>query len=125
RPDVTTAYYPAASVIEEARYVRVAAGRDATAIDVTFTPPRPVMDPAAPPPQPRPDRNGAGRIAGIVTDATTGKPIRPAELLLLPAPGQGPQLTHWIRTDARGRFEYTSLPAQRYVLSFRASRFVS
>jgi Carboxypeptidase regulatory-like domain len=125
RPDITTAYYPAASAIEEARYVRVQAGRDAGAIDVTFTPSRPAIDPAAPPVPPRPDRNGSGRIAGIVTDATTGKPVRAAELLLLPAPGQGPALTHWIRTDARGRFEYTSLPAQRYTLRFQAPRFVT
>jgi len=120
RPDAATAYYPAAGTIDEARYVRVSAGRDATAIDVTFTPPRAVADPPAPPPPPRPDRNGTGRIAGIVTDTTSGKPIRAAELLLLPAPGQGQSLTHWIRTDARGRFEYTSLPAQRYTLRFQA-----
>ena len=125
RPDVTTAYYPATAAIDEAKYVRVAAGRDATAIDVTFAPPRPVKDPGAPPPPPRPDRNGTGRIAGVVSDATSGKPIRAAELLLLPAPGQGQSLTDWIRTDAQGRFEYTSLPAQRYTLRVQAARYVT
>ena len=124
-PDVATVYYPAADSIDDARYVRVSAGRDATAIDVTFTPPGPIKDPNIPPPPPRPDRTGSGRIAGVVTDAASGKPIRAAELLLLPAPGQGQRLTHWIRTDAQGRFEYTSLPAQRYTLEFRAPRYVT
>src|SRR5262245_42684945 len=36
RPDPSTGYYPAAGSIDEAKYVRVSAGRDATAIDVTF-----------------------------------------------------------------------------------------
>jgi 5-hydroxyisourate hydrolase-like protein (transthyretin family) len=125
RPDVTSVYYPAAAAIEDAKYVRVSAGRDATAIDVTFAPPRAVKDPNAPPPPPRPDRNGTGRIAGVVTDATSGKPIRAAELLLVPAPGQGPQITDWIRTDAQGRFAYASLPAQRYTLRFSATRYVT
>lgn len=125
RPDVNTAYYPAAASLDEARYVRVSEARDATAIDVTFTPARPPIDPAAPPVPSRPDRNGTGRIAGIVSDATTGKPIRAAELLLLPAPGQGPRTTDWIRTDAQGRFEYKSLPAQRYTLQFQAQRYVT
>ena len=125
RPDAATAYYPAGSTLDEARYVRVAEGRDASAIDVTFTPPLPVKDPAAPPAPPRPDRNGTGRIGGIVTDATTGKPIRAAELLLLPVPGQGQSITDWIRTDAQGRFEYRSLPPQRYTLQFQAPRYVT
>jgi 5-hydroxyisourate hydrolase-like protein (transthyretin family) len=125
RPGVTTAYYPAAGGVENARSVRVSAGRDVSAIDVTLTPARPFVDPSAPPPAPRSDRNGTGRIAGVVSDATTGRPIRTAELLLLPAPGQGPRITHWIRTDAQGRFEYTSLPAQRYTLQVQAQRYVT
>src|SRR5262249_40049100 len=42
---------------------------------------------------------------------------------LLPVDGQ--RLTNWTRTDARGRFEYSSLQARRYTLSARAERFIS
>jgi hypothetical protein len=124
-PSINKAYYPAAATLGEAKPVGVSAGRDTTGIDITFTPAAPVKDPAAPAAQTRPDATGTGRIAGTVTDAVSGKPIKAAELLLLPAPGQGPRLTNWVRTDAQGRFEYKSLEAQRYVLSFRAPRFVS
>lgn len=125
RPEINKAYYPAGGVIEEGKPVRVSAGRDTAGIDITFSPAAPVKDPAAPPAPPRPDATGTGRIAGTVTDAVSGKPITAAELLLLPAPGQGQRLTNWTRTDSLGRFEYKSLAAQRYVLSFRAPRFVN
>jgi 5-hydroxyisourate hydrolase-like protein (transthyretin family) len=125
RPDINSAYYPGVAVIEDAKSVRLSAGRDATGIDITFTPAQPVKDLSAPPPPPRPDATGTGRIAGVVTDGVSGKPIRAAEILLLPAPGQGPRLTNWTRTDSQGRFEYRSLEAQRYTLSFRAKRYIS
>ena len=125
RPEINKAYYPAGGAIEEGKPVRVSAGRDTAGIDITFSPAAPVKDPAAPPAPPRPDATGTGRIAGTVTDAVSGKPIKAAELLLLPAPGQGQRLTNWTRTDSLGRFEYKSLTAQRYVLSFRAPRFVN
>ena len=125
RPEINKAYYPAAGTTDEGKPVRVTADRDVTGIDVTFTPAAPVKDSAAPPAPPRPDATGTGRIAGTVTDAVWGKPIKAAELLLLPAPGQGPRLTNWVRTDSRGRFEYRFLEAQRYTLSFRAPRFVN
>ena len=124
-PEINTAYYPAAQSIDDAKLVRVPAGRELTAIDVTFTPAPPVKDPAAPPPPARPDLTGTGRIAGTVTDATTGKPIRGAQILLLPAPGQGQRITNWTRSDALGRFEYKSLTAQRYTIEFRARRFIT
>ena len=125
RPEMNTAFHPAAPTIEEAKLVRVSAGRDATATDITFTPAAPANDPAAPPAPPRPDLTGTGRIAGTVTDATSGKPVKSAELLLLPAAGQGQRLTNWTRTDAQGRFEYKGLTAQRYTLRFQAQRFVT
>jgi len=125
RADPVTAYYPAAPALQDARPVRVSTGRDVTGIDVTLTPGLPVKDAAAPAPPPRPDRNGTGKIGGVVTDAVSGKPIAGAEILLLPAPGQGPRLTDWIRSDARGRFQYASLPAQRYTLRFQARRYIT
>jgi hypothetical protein len=36
----------------------------------------------------------------------------------------GQRLTNWIRTDAKGRFEYTQLQARRYTLRFEAERYV-
>ena len=125
RPEMNTAFYPAAATMEEGKLVRVTAGRDATATDITFTPAAPAKDPAAPPAPPRPDLTGTGRIAGTVTDATSGKPIKAAELLLLPAPGQGQRITNWTRTDGQGRFEYKGLTAQRYTIRFQAPRFVT
>jgi hypothetical protein len=125
RPEITRSYYPAGGTPGEGKPVRVTAGRDATGIDITLNPAEPVKDPAAPPAPPRPDATGSGRIAGTLTDAVSGKPIKGARLLLLPAPGQGERLTNWTRTDAQGRFEYKSLQAQRYTLSFQAPRFVS
>jgi hypothetical protein len=124
-PEVNKGYYPAAAAFEDAKPVMVTAGRDSSGVDVTFTPSLPVKDPSAPPPSARIDRDGTGRIAGIVTDATTGKPVRAAQLLLLPAAGQGPSITDARRTDAQGRFEYRSLPSQRYVISVRAPRYVT
>jgi hypothetical protein len=42
---------------------------------------------------------------------------------LLPVEGQ--RITNWIRTDGKGRFEYTQLQARRYTLRFQADRFVT
>ena len=123
RPDVSRAYYPTGATLQDAKAVRVAAGRDTPAIDISFSPPPPAIDPAAPPAPPRPDATGTARIAGVVTDATSGKPIANARLLLLPVEGQ--RITNWKRTDAKGRFEYTQLQARRYTLEFNADRFVS
>ncbi len=89
RPDINRSYYPAgASTIEESKPVHVSLGRDASSIDLTLTPAPPVKDPAAPPPPPRPDATGTARIAGRVVDATSGKPIKGARLLLLPTEGR-------------------------------------
>ena len=97
--------------------------RDLTGIDLMLMPAPPVKDPAAPPPPPRPDTTGTARIAGRVVDATSGKPIKGARLLLLPTEGQ--RLTNWTRTDSQGRFAYTSLPVQAYTLRVDAERFVT
>jgi protocatechuate 3,4-dioxygenase beta subunit len=124
RPDVNRSYYPAgATTIEESRPARVSLARDLTGIDLMLAPAPPVKDPAAPPPPPRPDLTGTARIAGRVVDATSGKPIKGARLLLLPTEGQ--RLTNWMRTDSEGRFAYTSLPVQAYTLRIDAERFVT
>lgn len=124
RPDFNRSYYPAgAATIEEAKTVHVMLARDTSAIDLMFSPAPPVKDPAAPPPPPRPDLTGTARIAGRVVDATTGKPIKSAQLLLLPTEGE--RLTNWTRTDSQGRFAYTSLPVKAYTLRIEAKRFVT
>jgi hypothetical protein len=124
RPDANRAYYPAgAATLEQSRPVHVSSGRDAHRIDLTLSPPPPVKDPAAPPPAPRPDATGTARIAGRVVDGTSGKPIRGARLLLLPTEGQ--RLTNWTRTDAQGRYAYTSLPVKAYTLQIQADRYVT
>jgi protocatechuate 3,4-dioxygenase beta subunit len=123
RPDVNRGYYPAAMALQDARTVRVSAPRDATAIDLTFAPALPVIDPAAPPPPPRPDATGTARIAGQLVDAVSGKPVKNARLLLVPL--EGVALTNWKRSDRQGRFEYTQLTARRYRLSVDVDRYIS
>ena len=124
-PGINAAFYPAASSMTDAKTLRVPQGQDVSSIDITFTPAAPIKDPAAPPPAPRPDLTGNGHIAGVVSDATTGKPLKDAQILLLPAAGQGQRLTNWKRTDAQGRYEYGGLTAQRYTIQFRAPRHVA
>ena len=123
RPDISRAFYPSADTLDAGKPVGVTAGRDVTSIDVTLALPMPAKDPAAPPPPPRPDATGTGRIAGVVTDGTSGKPIPNARLLLLPVEGE--RLTNWTRTNAKGQFEYISLQARRYTLRLEADRFVT
>jgi protocatechuate 3,4-dioxygenase beta subunit len=124
RPDITRSYFPAgASTIEQARTVQASLARDTSSIDLVLTPPSPVKDPAAPAAPPRPDATGTARIAGRVVDAVSGKPIKGARLLLLPTEGQ--RLTNWARSDAQGRYEYTSLPVRGYTLRVDAERFVT
>ncbi len=124
-PQINKSYYPAATAIEDAKPVLVMSGRDATGVDVTFTPALPVVDPSVPPRASRIDGAGNGRIAGVVTDAVTGKPIRAAQVVLTPVSSQGPRITNVTRTDAQGRFEYTALSAQRYTLRAQARRFIT
>jgi protocatechuate 3,4-dioxygenase beta subunit len=124
RSEINRSYYPAgAATVEEARPVHVSLARDATSIDLMFAPAPPLRDPTAPPPSPRPDATGTARIAGRVVDATSGKPIKGARLLLLPTEGQ--RLNNWTRTDSQGRFAYTSLPVRAYTLRVEAERFVA
>lgn len=113
-PDTTTAFYPAATSVEDAKAVHVDVGRDAFGIDVTLTPNPPAADPAGVRPRPAEEPKGTGRIAGRITDATSGKPIKGARLLLLPT--DRVRLTNWTTTDVRGRFEYTGLAARAYTL---------
>ena len=123
RPDVNRGYYPAAVTLQDARTVHVAAPRDATAIDITFAPAAPVVDPAAPPPAPRPDATGTARIAGQLVDAVSRKPMKNARVLLVPLDGVA--LTNWKRADRQGRFEYTQLIARRYRLTVDADRYLA
>ena len=123
RAEIARAYYPAGDTVDTAKPVRVAAGREVSAIDVRLTPTWPSIDPGAPPPAPRPDATGTARIEGRITDAVSGKPVRGARLLLVGVDGMS--LTNWKRTDAQGRFEYTQLVARRYRLTVSADRFVS
>lgn len=117
-PDATNAYYPAATSLDNAKAIHVELGRDSFGIDVTLTPNLPVTDPAARPPRPPEEPKGTGRIAGRITDATSGKPLKGARLLLLPT--EGIKITNWTSTDARGRYEYTGLAARAYTLHAEA-----
>jgi 5-hydroxyisourate hydrolase-like protein (transthyretin family) len=122
-PDTTAAFYPAASTAESAKAVLVESGRDVSGIDVTLVPNPPVADPAGRPARPAEEPTGTGRIAGRITDRTSGKPIKGARLLLLPR--DGVRLTNWTSTDARGRFEYTNLAARKYTLQVGADGFIT
>jgi Carboxypeptidase regulatory-like domain len=111
--DAQQAFYPAASVIEDAKLVRVSLGRDTGSIDFTLNPtPAPAKDSAVvlrggPP--------GTARIVGQVVDAASSKPIRNASIRIVPVDGQRFGLL--VRTDAQGRFAFSSLPAGRYSAS--------
>jgi hypothetical protein len=118
----TVSYFPGVETPEAAKPVRVTGDRETTGLDVRLTPPVPAIDPAAPPPPPRPDATGTARIAGRVIDAITKRPVRGARMLLVPLDGVA--LTNWKRTDAQGRFEYTQLEARRYRLTASADGLV-
>jgi hypothetical protein len=115
------AFYPAASVLEDAKPVRVSLGRDTGSIDFTLKPAAaPAEDSAValhggPP--------GTARIVGQVVDAASTKPIRNASVRIVPVDGQRFGLL--VRTDTQGRFAFSSLPAGRYSASAEAERFVS
>src|SRR5439155_16595924 len=97
-PEPSRALYPTGGTAEEARVVHVNAGRDTTAIDVTLALGRLTIDPSTPSRPPRSDVNGTGRIAGTVTDAVTAKPVKEAQLVLLPV-GGGPSVAIRTHTD--------------------------
>jgi hypothetical protein len=122
-PDTTTAFYPFATSIENAKAVHVNLGREASGVDVTLTPNPPIADPTGRPPRPAEEQKGTARISGRITDATSGKPIRGARLLLLPT--DGIRITNWTSTDARGRFEYTNLAARKYTLQASAELHIT
>lgn len=122
-PETTNAYYPSAASIENAVAVHLDAGREVTSIDVMLTPNPPINDPSGKPARPEEEPKGTGRIAGRITDATSGKPIKGARLLLLPT--EGIRITNWTSSDARGRFEYTGLAARKYTLQVGAERYIT
>jgi hypothetical protein len=122
-PDATSAYYPAATSLENAKAVHIDRGREASGVDVTLTPNPPIVDPAGRPPRPAEEPRGSARIAGRITDATSGKSIKGARLLLLPT--EGIRVTNWTSTDARGRYEYTGLAARKYTLQASADLHIT
>lgn len=122
-PETTNVYYPAAPSAEYAKAVHVDLGREDFAIDITLTPNPPIVDPAGRPPRPAEEPKGTARLAGRITDATSGKPIRGARLLLLPT--EGMRLTNWAGTNAQGRFEYTGLAARKYTLQVSADKYLT
>jgi protocatechuate 3,4-dioxygenase beta subunit len=116
----TSAYYPSSASIEDARVVGVAVGRDVTSIDVTLTLNSPLADPARRQVQPPGAPTGTGRIAGRITDAASGAPIKNAVVTV--ASTEGIPSGGRTLTDARGRFEFTSLAARKYRLHVEAQR---
>ena len=67
---------------------------------------------------------GTGRIAGLVTRGDTGRPIGGATIRLVQWVG-GVGYQKAARTDARGRFEFTKLPAGSYQVTAQAEGVVS
>jgi protocatechuate 3,4-dioxygenase beta subunit len=123
RPASDRAFHPAASAIENAKPVRVLLGRDTTDVDVLLTPAMPLRDPPKSPPSSRADAEATAGITGRVADVSSGKPIRNAQLQLLAV--DGPRTGVLARTDAQGRFAFSSLRPGRYTLRAEAERFVS
>ncbi len=64
---------------------------------------------------------GSGSVRGIVVRADTGAPISRAALRLI-GPGAG---TWEAASDASGRFEFTALPAGRYLLTATRAGYVT
>jgi len=116
------AYYPSSTSIDNAKAIHVELARDVTGVDVTFTPDVPTAD-SRPRPRPADGASGKARISGRVTDATSGKPIRNALMLLLSVDGISTQRS--TATDARGRFDFTNLAARQYTLRATADRYVT
>jgi hypothetical protein len=78
-----------------------------------------------PPPTPPPDDShfakppaatGSGSIRGTVYDASTKAPLQGVLVTAIPPNGGKP--TQQVRTDARGQYSMTGLPAGQYVVSF-------
>lgn len=80
---------------------------------------------AAPPRDQTGQRAGTAQLAGRVTAADTGAPVRQVEISLSSSAPNGPGGPRSTRTDAFGDYRFTDLPAGRYRM--RASRpgFVS
>jgi hypothetical protein len=67
-------------------------------------------------------QTGQGRIAGTVTGADTGRPIRDAEVEIT-SHGSGHSKT--ATTDADGRYEFVDLPAGEYGIRGSAARYLA
>ncbi len=117
----TSAYYPSSGSIDNAKRVHVDVGRDVSSIDVTLPLNPPIIDPARRPPQPPGAPTGTGRVAGRITDATSGRPIKNA--LLVISSTDGMQFGDFALTDARGRFAFTNLAPRKYRLRAEAERY--
>lgn len=66
-------------------------------------------------------QTGTARIRGRVVAAETGTPLRRAQVLLLSPESQ---FRRGATTDSEGRFEFTELPAGRFVVSANKSGYV-
>jgi protocatechuate 3,4-dioxygenase beta subunit len=116
-------FHPAANAIEDARSLRVVPGRDTTSVDITFArSASPVVYPVGA------ARGGSGAagassIAGQVVDASSGRPIRNAGAVLMPL--DGPRSASLVKTNAEGRFAFSTINAGRYSITVSAERFVT
>lgn len=90
-------------------------------VEAQTPPPRPGIGPAAPGPPGAPPTaqqpSGTARIRGRVVSATTGAPLRGAEVIL------SGDLLRQADTDDQGRFEFAALPAGRFTLNARKAGF--
>ena len=65
-------------------------------------------------PQQTPAPSGTGVIAGTLTSADLGRPVRRAQVKIVSA---SPRLVRTVTTDANGAYVFTNVPAGEYTLS--------
>src|SRR5262245_25333477 len=92
----------------------------------------PPKQPLVTKPVPAPDpftltTTGTGVIRGLVTAVETNRPIRGAQLLLMPATPErvNPALGRTVATDEQGRYEITNLPPGRYTVAASKTGYVT
>src|SRR5262249_1130849 len=88
-------FYQAELAPDRARPVGVSSGQTTNGIDLVLTPPEPIK--ALSSSRTTADSTGTARIVGRVVEASSGKPIANAEVLLMPVEGTMP--SNWRRTD--------------------------
>jgi hypothetical protein len=121
--DFTRAYYPAAASAGDAKAMHVTPGLEVRDIDITLAPVPGVGNPApatTPPASPA----GTGRIAGKITAADSGKPIKNAVVTVVGYGITNARNSFGTVTGADGRFEVTGLTPARYQVNARASRYL-